>query len=150
MPGYWRKDAETQACLRDGWVHSGDAGYTDSDGLLFIVDRLKDMIVTGGENVYAAEVESVLSLMPEIAEVAVIAVPDERWGERVHAVVVPRDNAVITQEAIIGFCNDRIADYKKPRSVEIRVEPLPLSGAGKILKNVLRSPHWVGRTRGVN
>lgn len=150
MPGYWRKDAETRACLRDGWVHSGDAGYTDSDGLLFIVDRLKDMIVTGGENVYAAEVESVLSLMPEIAEVAVIAVPDERWGERVHAVVVPRDNAVITQEAIIGFCNDRIADYKKPRSVEIRVEPLPLSGAGKILKNVLRSPHWVGRTRGVN
>ncbi len=150
MLGYWRKEAETKTALRDGWMHSGDAGYTDANGLLFIVDRLKDMIVTGGENVYAAEVESVLSLMPEIAEVAVIAVPDERWGERVHAVVVPRDGVETTPDAVITFCDGKIADYKKPRTVELRGEPLPLSGAGKILKNVLRAPYWQGRVRGVN
>lgn len=150
MLGYWRKEADTKTALRDGWMHSGDAGYTDANGLLFIVDRLKDMIVTGGENVYAAEVESVLSLMPELAEVAVIAVPDERWGERVHAVVVPRENIPVEQDSVIRFCDGKIADYKKPRSVEIRSEPLPLSGAGKILKNVLRAPHWEGKTRGVN
>ncbi len=150
MLGYWNRDAETRSALRDGWMHSGDAGYVDEDGLLFIVDRLKDMIVTGGENVYAAEVESVLSLMPDIGEVAVIAVPDDRWGERVHAVVVPRSGAETTPEAVIAFCDGRIADFKKPRSVDIRAEPLPLSGAGKILKNVLRAPHWQGRARGVN
>ena len=150
MLGYWKREDETRVALREGWMHSGDAGFVNEDGLLFIVDRLKDMIVTGGENVYAAEVESVLSLMPEVAEVAVIAVPDERWGERVHAVIVLRDSAETTPEAVIAFCDGKIADFKKPRSVDIRPEPLPLSGAGKILKSVLRAPHWQGRARGVN
>lgn len=150
MLGYWNRADETKAALRDGWMHSGDAGYIDDDGFLYIVDRLKDMIVTGGENVYAAEVESLLSLMPEVGEIAVIAVPDERWGERVHAIVVPREGLETTPEAVIAFCNGKIAEYKRPRSVEIRAEPLPLSGAGKILKSVLRAPHWLGRTRAVN
>jgi len=150
MLGYWMREGETRSALRDGWMHSGDAGYVNKDGLLFIVDRLKDMIVTGGENVYAAEVESVLSLMPEVGEVAVIAVPDDRWGERVHAVIVLRDGAETTPDSVIAFCDGKIADFKKPRSVEIRPEPLPLSGAGKILKSVLRAPHWQGHARGIN
>ncbi len=150
MLGYWNKPKETAAVLVDGWYYSGDAGYMDEEGFVFIVDRLKDMIISGGENIYSAEVEDAISKMPQVAEVAVIGVPDDKWGERVHAVVVPRAGHSVTAEEVIAHCHKFIAGYKCPRSVEIRKETLPLSGAGKILKTVLREPYWRGHTKGVN
>jgi long-chain acyl-CoA synthetase len=150
MQGYWNQPEATAAALRDGWMHSGDAGVMDDDGFLYIVDRLKDMIVTGAENVYSAEVENAISLMSEVAEVAVIGIPDETWGEAVHAIVVPRTNCTITAEAVIAHCKSQIASFKAPRSVEIRITPLPLSAAGKILKTELRAPFWRDKDRGVN
>jgi long-chain acyl-CoA synthetase len=150
MQGYWNQPEATAAALRGGWMHSGDAGVMDEDGFLYIVDRLKDMIVTGAENVYSAEVENAISLMPEVAEVAVIGIPDDTWGETVHAIVVPRSGCEVTAEAVIAHCRNHIAGYKTPRSVEIRPTPLPLSAAGKILKTELRAPFWRGRDRGVN
>ncbi len=150
MQGYWNQPEATAAALRDGWMHSGDAGVMDEDGFLYIVDRLKDMIVTGAENVYSAEVENAISLMSEVAEVAVIGIPDETWGEAVHAIVVPRANCEITAEAVISHCRTHIAAYKAPRSVEIRATSLPLSAAGKILKTELRAPFWRDKDRGVN
>ena len=150
MQGYWNQPEATAAVLREGWLHSGDAGVMDEDGFLYIVDRLKDMIVTGAENVYSAEVENAISLMVEIAEVAVIGIPDETWGEAVHAIVVPRANRAVTAEAVIAHCKGQIAGFKAPRSVEIRTTPLPLSAAGKVLKTELRAPFWRGRDRGVN
>jgi len=150
MQGYWNQPAATAAALRDGWMHSGDAGVMDDDGFLYIVDRLKDMIVTGAENVYSAEVENAISLMAEVAEVAVIGIPDETWGETVHAIVVPRANCEVTAGAVIAHCRNHIAGYKTPRSVEVRATPLPLSAAGKILKTELRAPFWRDKDRGVN
>jgi len=122
----------------------------DEDGFVFIVDRLKDMIVTGGENVYSAEVENAISLMPEVAEVAVIGIPDDTWGEAVHACVVPRAGADISAEHVLAYCREHLANFKCPRSVEIRLQSLPLSGAGKVLKAELRKPFWSDRQRGVN
>ena len=122
----------------------------DGEGFVFIVDRLKDMIISGGENVYSAEVENAISLMPEVAEVAVIGVPDERWGERVHAIIVPKQGAALTADEVMAYCREQIAGYKCPRSVDFRDQPLPLSGAGKILKRDLREPYWKGFTKGVN
>ncbi len=150
MLGYWNKPEQTESTLIDGWVHTGDAGYLDEEGYLFLVDRVKDMIVTGGENVYSAEVESVVSQHPGVAQVAVIGVPDENWGELVHAIVVPRAGQTPEGEDIIAHCRTLIAGYKCPKSVELRYEPLPLSGAGKILKRELRAPYWEGRDRQVN
>jgi long-chain acyl-CoA synthetase len=150
MQGYWNKPEATAAVLREGWLHSGDGGYMDEEGFVFVVDRMKDMIVTGGENVYSAEVESVISLMPEVAEAAVIGIPDEQWGEAVHAVVVPRAGMKVDAEAVKAFCRERIAGFKCPRSVELRAEPLPLSATGKVLKTELRAPYWRGRDRAVN
>ncbi len=150
MQGYWNQPEATAAALRDGWMHSGDAGVMDEDGFLYIVDRLKDMIVTGAENVYSAEVENAISLMAEVAEVAVIGIPDDIWGEAVHAIVVPRANCSLNADAVIAHCKSQIAGFKAPRSVEIRATPLPLSAAGKILKTELRAPFWRGRDRGVN
>ena len=142
MLGYWNKPEETAAVLRDGWYYSGDAAYMDDEGFVFIVDRLKDMIISGGENVYSAEVEHVISLMPGVAEVAVIGIPDAKWGESVHAVIVPRAGANLTAEVVIEHCRTQIAGYKCPRSVEFRDTPLPLSGAAKVLKRELREPFW--------
>lgn len=150
MQGYWNQPEATAAALRNGWMHSGDAGMMDEEGFLYIVDRLKDMIVTGAENVYSAEVENAISLMSEVAEVAVIGIPDETWGETVHAIVVPRANCEVTADAVIAHCRNHIAGYKTPRSVEIRPTPLPLSAAGKILKTELRAPFWRDKDRGVN
>jgi long-chain acyl-CoA synthetase len=150
MKGYWNKPAETEAVLQDGWYHSGDGAYMDEEGFVFIVDRLKDMIISGGENVYSAEVENAISTMPGVAEVAVIGVPDERWGERVHAIVVLRQGAALGADDVIDHCRNQIAGYKCPRSVDFRDSPLPLSGAGKVLKRELREPFWQGFTRGVN
>jgi long-chain acyl-CoA synthetase len=138
MMGYWKKPRETAAVLQDGWYYSGDVGYMDDEGFTFIVDRIKDMIISGGENVYSAEVENAISLMPGVAEVAVIGIPDAKWGEAVHAIVVPRQGAILTAEAVIAHCRTQIAGYKCPRSVEFRDTPLPLSGAGKVLKRDLR------------
>lgn len=145
MLGYWNKPEQTAAVLEDGWFYTGDAGYLDDEGFLFIVDRLKDMIISGGENVYSAEVEDAISLMPGVAEVAVIGIPDPRWGESVHAVVVPSPGAHLTAEAVIEHCAGQIAGYKCPRSVEFRDTSLPQSGPGKILKRELREPFWPTR-----
>ncbi len=150
MQGYWRKPEATAQALRGGWMHSGDAAWMDEEGFVYIVDRLKDMIITGGENVYSGEVESVISLMPGVAEVAVIGVPDDTWGETVHAVIVPRAGATVAADAVIAFCRERIAAYKCPRSVELRDTSLPLSAAGKVLKTELRQRWWAGRERQVN
>jgi long-chain acyl-CoA synthetase len=145
MQGYWNKPAETAAAIRDGWFHTGDAAVMDEDGYVYIVDRLKDMIISGGENIYSTEVENAISLMPGVAEVAVIGIPDDKWGERVHAIVVPREGAELTAEAVQAWARGKIAGYKVPRSVLVRLERLPLSGAGKVLKSELRAPYWAAR-----
>jgi long-chain acyl-CoA synthetase len=150
MQGYWRKPELTAATIVDGWVRTGDAGYIDADGFLFLVDRVKDMIVTGGENVYSAEVENVLAQHAAVLECAVIGVPDERWGERVHAVIRFRPACGATEEELTAHCIRLIAGYKRPRTFEFRKEPLPLSGAGKILKTELRKSHWTSTGRAVN
>jgi long-chain acyl-CoA synthetase len=148
MAGYWQKPEQTAAALRDGLLHSGDAGYMDDEGFLFIVDRVKDMIVSGGENVYSTEVESAISKHPDVAACAVFGIPSERWGEAVHAVVVLKDGAETSGEQIRAHCKTLIAGYKCPGSVEFR-DSLPVSGAGKTLKHVLREPFWKGLDRRV-
>lgn len=147
MEGYWNKPETTEEAFRGGWYHTGDAGYLDEAGYLFLVDRVKDMIVTGGENVYSAEVESAISTHPAVAQVAVIGIPHDVWGEQVHAVVVLRKGAEVVEEEIIVHARRSIAGYKVPKSVEFRAEPLPLSGALKVLKRELRDPYWKGRSR---
>jgi len=137
MQGYWNKPEATAEAVRDGWMHTGDRGRMDAGGYVTIVDRLKDMIITGGENVYSAEVENVLAQHPGVAAVAVIALPDERWGERVHAIVVPRPGSPPDKASIDAHCRERLAGYKIPRTIEY-VANLPLSGAGKVLKSELR------------
>jgi acyl-CoA synthetase (AMP-forming)/AMP-acid ligase II len=149
MQGYWNKPQATEAALKGGWMHTGDGGYLDNDGYLYVVDRLKDMIVTGGENVYSAEVENALAQLPAIAQSAVIGVPDAHWGERVHAVIVVRPGHTLTPEQVMAHCKGLIAGYKCPRSVEFRTE-LPTSPAGKLQKFVLRNEHWAGHARRVN
>jgi len=149
MLGYWNQPELTAEALRGGWMHTGDGGRMDELGLVYVVDRLKDMIVTGGENVYSGEVESALAKHPAVAQCAVIGVPDPRWGERVHAVIVPRPGALIAADEVLTHCRGLIAGYKCPKTVELRTEPLPLSAAGKVLKHVLRAPYWQGRDRNV-
>ncbi len=150
MIEYWNKADATADAFRGGWYHSGDAGYLDQDGYLYLVDRVKDMIVTGGENVYSTEVENAIASHPGVLQVAVIGIPSEQWGEAVHAIVVPKEGAQMTADDIIGHARDQIAGYKLPKSVEFRTEPLPLSGAMKVLKKDLRAPYWEGRDRKVN
>ncbi|KQP13167.1 long-chain-fatty-acid--CoA ligase [Pseudorhodoferax sp. Leaf267] len=148
MQGYWNKPGQTAEVLRDGWMHTGDGGRMDDDGFVYVVDRLKDMVVTGGENVYSAEVENAITQLPQVSMCAVVGVPDERWGERVHAVVVLRAGEVLTADDLIAHCRTQIAGYKCPRSVEF-VDAIPLSPAGKMLKYKLREAHWAGRERRV-
>ena len=150
MQEYWNKPDETESVFRGGWYHSGDMGYRNADGYLFLVDRAKDMIITGGENVYSAEVENAIASHPDVAQVAVIGIPDDRWGEAVHAVVVPRPGSAPTAEAIIGHARAAIAGYKVPKSISFRDEPLPMSAAMKVLKRELRAPFWAGRERAIN
>jgi acyl-CoA synthetase (AMP-forming)/AMP-acid ligase II len=149
MLGYWNKPEQTAAALRNGWMHTGDGGRMDEDGYLYIVDRMKDMIVSGGENVYSAEVENALAKHPAVAACAVIGIPHDQWGEAVHAVVVLKAGAAVTSETLSVHCRDIIASYKCPRSFEFR-ESMPTTGAGKILKTELRKPFWEGKTRAVN
>jgi acyl-CoA synthetase (AMP-forming)/AMP-acid ligase II len=137
MLGYWRRPEETAAALQADGMHTGDAGYLDADGYLFVVDRIKDMIISGGENIYSAEVENALCAHPAVATCAVVGVPDDKWGEIVHAVVVLQPGAEASAEDLVGFARERIAGYKVPRRVSF-ADALPLSGAGKVLKRVLR------------
>ena len=150
MQTYWKKPEATEEAFRGGWYHSGDAGYLDERGYLFLVDRVKDMIVTGGENVYSTEVENAIASHPAVAQVAVIGIPHDTWGEAVHAIVVLSSGLLATEEEIIAHARQSIAAYKAPKSVEFRVQPLPLSGAMKVLKRELRAPYWQGHTRRVN
>jgi long-chain acyl-CoA synthetase len=149
MKGYWNRPEATAGAIRGDWFYSGDAGYFDDRGYLYIHDRVKDMIVSGGENVYPAEVESVLFAHPAVADAAVIGIPDERWGEAVKAVVVLKPGARATADEIVDFCRDKIAGYKRPRSVDF-VDALPRNPTGKILKRELRERYWGGRDRRVN
>jgi long-chain acyl-CoA synthetase len=150
MREYWNKPDATEEVFRDGWYHTGDAGYLDEQGYLYLVDRVKDMIVTGGENVYSVEVENAIGKHPAVAQVAVIGIPSEQWGEAVHAIVVPKEGAEVSEEELIAHSREWIANYKVPKSVEFRSDPLPLSGALKILKRELRAPYWEGKERSVN
>jgi acyl-CoA synthetase (AMP-forming)/AMP-acid ligase II len=150
MREYWNRPEATDEVFRDGWYHTGDAGYLDDENYLFLVDRVKDMIVTGGENVYSAEVESAISKHPAVQQVAVIGIPHETWGEQVHAIVVLNEGAAATEDEIKDITREHIAGYKVPKSVEFRTDPLPLSGAMKVLKRDLRAPYWEGHDRGVN
>jgi long-chain acyl-CoA synthetase len=149
MLGYWNRPEATDAALADGWYRSGDAAYADEDGYLYMVDRLKDMIITGGENVYSVEVESALVEHDAVLEAAVFGVPHERWGEAVHAVVTVRSDAKVAADDLIEHCRARIAGYKIPRGIEVATVPLPKSGAGKALKNKLREPFWAAHGRRV-
>ncbi|HUB42654.1 MAG TPA: long-chain fatty acid--CoA ligase [Streptosporangiaceae bacterium] len=142
MQGYWNKPEETNDAVRDGWMHTGDAGYLDDQGYLYVVDRIKDMIITGGENVYSAEVENAVASHPAVAQCAVIGVPDPDWGERVHAVVVLRSGATLTLDELREHVKTLIAGYKAPRSIEI-TSTLPVSSTGKFLKRELRRRHDV-------
>jgi long-chain acyl-CoA synthetase len=144
MPGYWNKPEETTSVLRAGWYHSGDLGFMDARGHLFLVDRAKDMIITGGENVYSTEVEEVLYQHAAVLEAAVFGVPDAKWGEAVHAVVVARPDHPVDPATLIAFCRERIAGYKVPKRIDLRDDPLPKSGPGKVLKRELRAPFWAG------
>jgi long-chain acyl-CoA synthetase len=149
MMGYWNRPEETAKAVVDGWMHTGDGGYMDEDGFVYVVDRIKDMIITGGENVYSTEVENVVAQYPGVLQCAVIGVPDPRWGEAVHAFVVIKAGAAVDAADLIAFCRERIAGYKCPHSVDVRTDPLPMSGAGKILKRELRRPFWQGQDRRV-
>jgi long-chain acyl-CoA synthetase len=150
MIGYWERPEETARAVIDGWMHTGDGGYMDEDGFVYVVDRVKDMIISGGENVYSAEVENALAQHPAVAQCAVIGIPSDRWGEQVHAVVVMKAGASATPKELMDFCKTLIAGYKCPRSVDITTTPLPLSGAGKVLKRELRKPFWENRERRVS
>ena len=149
-PGYWKNpEATAKTMLPDGWLRSGDAGYMDADGYLYIHDRIKDMIVSGGENVYPAEVESVLYAHPSVSEAAVIGVPDEKWGEAVKAVVTLKEGASLDEAAVIGHCRQHLAAFKCPKTVDV-IPAMPRNASGKLLKRDLRAPYWAGRARQVN
>jgi len=148
MRGYWQRPEATADVLRDGWLHTGDVGLLDADGFLYIRDRLKDVIVTGGLKVYPQMVEQVLAAHPAVAEAAVVGVPDERWGEGVHAVVVARSGVVVTETELIGFCRERLGGFQCPKSVGF-VVALPRTATGKVLKRALREAYWSGQDRRV-
>jgi long-chain acyl-CoA synthetase len=150
MAGYWKRPADTEAAVIDGWLHTGDLATVDEDGYTYLVDRKKDMIVTGGENVYSTEVEAAIYAHPAIKEAAVIPVPDPDWGEAVHACVTLRDGRQLSAEELIEFCRERLASYKVPRSVEILEGELPKGGTGKILKKQLRERYWQGQSRRIS
>jgi acyl-CoA synthetase (AMP-forming)/AMP-acid ligase II len=149
MKGYWNKPEATKKAIVSEWFHTGDAGYFDEEGYLYIHDRVKDMIVSGGENIYPAEVENAIFGHPAVADVAVIGVPDAKWGEAVKACVVKKPGAEVTEAEIVGYARERIAGYKLPKSVDF-IDALPRNPTGKILRRELRKPYWEGRDRQVN
>ncbi len=147
MLGYWNLPELTGRTVQDGWLRTGDAGYLDEDGYLYLVDRVKDMIVSGGENVYSAEVENALLAHPAVLQCAVIGVPDAKWGEAVHAVIHLRETMDVSASELAVHCATRIANYKRPKTYDITDTPLPMSAVGKILKTELRRPFWEGHDR---
>lgn len=150
MLGYWNKPEVTADTIVDGWVLTGDAGYMDEEGFVFLMDRVKDMIVSGGENVYSAEVENALGQHAAVATSAVIGIPSEQWGESVHAIVILHPEISVSADDLLAHCRTLIAGYKCPRSIEFRTEPFPLSGANKVLKTELRKPFWEGKARQIS
>ena len=146
--GYWHRPEETAKALRDGWMHTGDAGFIDDQGYIYIRDRIKDMVVTGGENVYPVEVEKVLAAHPAIVEAAVIGIPDDKYGESLMAVCVLKKENSLTIDELVQFCRDKIAGYKIPRQMTV-VDALPRNPSGKILKTTLRAPYWAEVSRQV-
>lgn len=150
MKGYWKMEELTKETLRGGWMHTGDMAYMDEDGFIYIVDRSKDMIISGGENVYSTETENAIYQHLAVKECAVIGIPHKDWGEQVHAVVVLHDGQKLTEDELKKHCAELIAGYKCPRSVSFQEEALPVSGAGKILKTELRKPFWEDQGKGVN
>jgi acyl-CoA synthetase (AMP-forming)/AMP-acid ligase II len=149
MSGYWNLSEATSEALQGGWMHTGDAGILDEEGYLFIQDRVKDMIVSGGENVYPREVENALFEHEAVADVAVIGVPDEKWGESVKAIVLLKEGVEVSADALIDFCKGRLAGFKRPRSVDFVAE-LPRNASGKVLKKDLREKYWEGHDRRVS
>jgi acyl-CoA synthetase (AMP-forming)/AMP-acid ligase II len=148
MKGYWKNPETTADTIKNGWLHTGDLGYLDENGYLFLMDRSKDMIISGGENIYPREIEEVLVRHPAVREVSVIGVPDPKWGEAVKAVVSLNPDKTATEQELIDFCKDNIAGYKKPKSIEF-VDALPKSNYGKILKRELRAKYWKNQERKV-
>ncbi|TMF88358.1 MAG: fatty acid--CoA ligase, partial [Chloroflexi bacterium] len=149
MVGYWNRPQDTAAAVRDGWFHTGDAGTMDAAGFIYIKDRIKDMIVSGGENIYPAELEGVLAGHPAVADVAVIGVPDDKWGETAKAIVVKKPGSELSEDELIDWSRDKLAGFKRPRSVDF-IDVIPRNPSGKILKRKLREPYWAGATRQVN
>ena len=149
MRGYWKLDEASAEALRGGWMHTGDAAYLDEEGFVYIQDRVKDMIVSGGENVYPREIEDVLFQHPAIADAAVIGVPSDRWGEEIKAIVVLREGQTATADEIVEFCRGKLGGFKRPRSVDF-ADALPRNPSGKVLKRELREPYWKGHTRRVS
>jgi acyl-CoA synthetase (AMP-forming)/AMP-acid ligase II len=148
MAEYWNNPEATKETLIDGWLHTGDMGYRDEDGYFYLVDRKKDMIISGGFNIYPREVEDVLYMHESVLEAAVIGIPDEKWGESVKAMVVLKDGQKATTEEIIGHCKTHLASYKKPTSVDF-IDALPKNANGKILKKDLKAPYWEGQWRAI-
>ncbi len=146
MAGYWNRPDATAETLRGGWLHTGDIGMMDARGYLYLLDRKKDMIISGGNNIYPREIEEVLLKHPAIYEVAVIGVPDSLWGESVKAIVALHPGMTVTEEEVHAFCRQHLASYKKPRTVEF-IPALPKSAYGKILKRELREQYWQGQQR---
>ena len=143
MTGYWKRKPLDD---KGGWLRTGDAAFRDQEGYLYIRDRINDMIISGGENIYPVEVESILMSHPKITDAAVIGIPSDQWGEIVHAIVVREQNSELTEEELTMYCKDSLAGYKCPKAVDF-VDALPRNAAGKVLKKDLREPHWNGRSR---
>ena len=148
MQEWWKKPDETEKTVKDGWVHTGDMGRYDEKGYIYIVDRKKDIIISGGENIFPREIEEILYQHPAVQETAVIGIPDPYWVEKVHAVITLKNGERATAQEIIDFCKERLGHFKAPKSVEF-VESLPKSPAGRILKRELREKYWKGKDRKV-
>ena len=149
MSGYWRNTDDSSRAFRDGFFRTGDIGYQDTAGYLYLVDRIKDMIVTGGEKVFCSEVESVLYEHPAVLEAAVFGIPDPQWGETVMACVALKPHCAVSEQELVQFCCDRLSPYKTPHRVEFSETELPKSASGKILKRVLRERFWGGKQRAI-
>ena len=146
MKGYWNRPEATAESIKDGWFYSGDIGYFDDEGFLYIHDRVKDMIVSGGENIYPAEVENALLSHPQIADAAVIGIPDDKWGEATKAFIVQAEGDPLDETEVISYVRTQIAGYKCPKTVEY-IDALPRNPSGKILRKDLRAPYWEGKER---
>jgi len=149
MSGFWNDPKATAERIVDGWIKTGDVGYLDANGYLYMIDRAGDMIVSGGFNIYPAEIENALSDHPDVIEVAVFGIPHERWGETPCAVCTIKPNATVTEAELIALCEEKLGNYKRPGKVVLRADPLPKTPVGKIKRKELREPFWVGHTRRV-